>query len=77
MKVTTINVDAELKVLGVEILPQHLGVIEAERFVAFIQHEKFDYTQWRQNLFEGLSSVEVSRQTMEWRQWKVHANSQG
>ncbi len=57
--------DAEIKVLGFEILTQHLGLVEAERFITLIQREKFDYTQWRQNLFTGLSGEEISRQAME------------
>ena len=57
-------VDTELKVLGFEILTKHLGLVEAERFVALIQRDKFDYTQWRQSLFTGLSGEEISRQAM-------------
>jgi hypothetical protein len=37
--------DAELKVLGFEILTKQLGLVEAERFISLIQREKFDYTQ--------------------------------
>jgi hypothetical protein len=35
-------------------LAEQLGIVEAERFVALIQREPFDYTQWRQSLFEGV-----------------------
>ncbi len=64
------KVDAELKVLGLEILTQHPGLVEAERFVALIQREKFDYTIWRQTLFAGLSGEEISRQAMEFHKQK-------
>jgi hypothetical protein len=50
--------------LGMEILSQHLGIVETERFIALIQREKFDYTKWRQNLFTGLSGEEISKQAM-------------
>jgi len=60
----TIIADVEIKTLGFNILSQHLGLVEAERFIALIQREKFDYTQWRQNLFTGLSGEEISRQAM-------------
>jgi hypothetical protein len=73
MMVTTMKVDAEIKVLGFEILTQHLGLVEAERFVTLIQREKFDYTRWRQNLFAGLSGEEISRQAMEFRRQKLGA----
>jgi hypothetical protein len=67
---TAMKVDAELKVAGFEILSRHLGLVEAERFIALIQREKFDYTQWRQTLFTDLSGEEISRQAMEFQQRK-------
>ena len=67
---TAIKVDAEIKVLGFEILSRYLGLVEAERFIALIQREKLDYTQWRQNLFAELSGEEISRQAMEFHRRK-------
>lgn len=67
---TSIKVDAEIKVSGFEILSRHLGLVEAERFIALIQREKFEYTQWRQNLFAELSGKEISRQAMEFQRRK-------
>lgn len=67
---TSIKVDAEIKVSGFEILSRHLGLVEAERFIALIQREKFEYTQWRQNLFAELSGEEISRQAMEFQRRK-------
>ncbi len=52
-------VDTEIKVLGLEILTKHLGLVEAERFVSLIQREKFDYTKWRQTLFADMSGEEI------------------
>ena len=71
---TTLKVDAEIKVLGFEILTQQLGLVEAERFITLIQREKFDYTRWRQNLFAGLSGEEISRQAMEFRRRKLEGD---
>ena len=59
--------DTEIKVLGIEILNQHLGVVETERFIALIQREKFDYTEWRKNLFAGMSAKEISKRAMEFK----------
>ena len=56
--------DAEIKVMGFEILSRYMGLVEAARFIALIQREKLDYTQWRQNLFAELSGEEISRQAM-------------
>ena len=44
--------DSQIKMLGFEILNKHLGPVDAEKFVALIQREKFNYTEWRENLFE-------------------------
>jgi hypothetical protein len=74
MMMAAMKMDAEIKALGFEILAQHLGLVEAERFITLIQREKFDYTQWRQNLFADLSGEEISRQAMEWQQRKASSN---
>ena len=67
---TTMKVDAEIKVLGFEILSRHLGLVEAERFIMLVQRERLDYTQWRQNLFAELSGEEISRQAMDFQRRK-------
>jgi hypothetical protein len=59
------KIDSEIKMLGIEVLNRHLGVVDTERFIALIQREKFDYTKWRQNLFVGMSGEEVSKRAME------------
>ncbi len=56
--------DTETKTMGFQVLAQHLGDIEAERFAALIQREPFDYTKWRQGLDEDLSLEEISRKAM-------------
>ncbi len=56
--------DTEIKAKGFQVLAQHLGDIEAERFVALIQREPFDYTKWRQDMDEELSLEEISRKAM-------------
>lgn len=56
--------DTEIKVKGLEILVQHLGDVEAERFIALIQREQFDYTKWRSELDENLTIAEMSQKAM-------------
>ncbi len=56
--------DTEIKTKGFQIPAQNLGNVEAERFIALIQREPFDYTKWRQDLDEGLSIEEISRKAM-------------
>lgn len=56
--------DTEIKIKGVQILSQYLGDVEAERFIALIQRETFDYTKWRQALEEPLTLEEISCNAM-------------
>jgi hypothetical protein len=53
--------DTEIKQKGIHILAQYLGDVEAERFVALIQRDRFDYTEWRQGPGEELSIEEISQ----------------
>jgi hypothetical protein len=59
--------DTEIKTKGIQLLAKHLGNVEAERFVALIQREPFDYTKWRQDMDEDLSLEEISRKAMAYR----------
>ena len=56
--------DTEIKAKGIQVLARYLGDVEAERFVALIQREPFDYTKWRQDMDEELSLEEISRKAM-------------
>lgn len=56
--------DTEIRLKGLEVLAKHLGDVEAERFIALIQREPFDYTKWRQGLDEDLSIEEISKKAM-------------
>ena len=56
--------DTEIKIKGLQILTDLLGDVEAERFIALIQREPFDYTKWRQGLDEDLSIEQISRKAM-------------
>ena len=46
--------DTVLRCEGMKVLANHLGIVEAERFVTLIRREPFDYTQWRQGLFKDM-----------------------
>lgn len=41
-------------------LMEQLGVVEAERFVATAIREKFDYTRWQRDYFDGKAPEEIS-----------------
>jgi len=56
--------DTEIRSKGIHALAISLGDVEAERFIALIQREPFDYTSWRQSIDEGLTIKELSRRAM-------------
>jgi hypothetical protein len=56
--------NTEIRLKGLQILAEYLGDVEAERFIALIQREPFDYTKWRQDMDEDLSIEEISKKAM-------------
>lgn len=48
--------DSEIRQEGMRALIRSLGAVEAERFVASISKDRFDYTEWRR---KGLIEVDV------------------
>jgi len=48
-----------LRIEGMRILLTYLGMVDAERFVALLQREPFDYTKWQENLFENMSVEQI------------------
>jgi len=52
--------DQEIRLNGMRTLIQALGEVQAERFIALIRRDNFDYTQWQQDLFNEMSVEELS-----------------
>ena len=52
--------DTQIRNEGITALFDRLGLAEATRFITSIQREGFDYTQWRQNLFEGKTVDQIA-----------------
>jgi hypothetical protein len=46
--------NAVIKHEGMRVLAENLGLVEAERFIALLRRESFDYTEWRQSLFKDV-----------------------
>lgn len=59
--------DAEIKSQGMKVLIKNLGMVEAEKFVALIQREPFNYTEWQRDLWKGKSGLEISELAMNFR----------
>ncbi len=62
--------DSEIKMNGIKTLIENLGLVEAERFIALIRRDQFDYTKWRKKLWHGKSVREISREAMLFRNKK-------
>ena len=50
----------EIMDAGFACLVEKLGVVDAERFVATIKRDSFDYTIWRREYFEKMDLEQVS-----------------
>jgi hypothetical protein len=59
--------DTEIKLKGVKALTDSLGKVDAERFIALIQREPFDYTKWQRSLWDDQGIEEISRKAMKLR----------
>jgi len=44
--------DTDIRFEGMRALMQSLGAVEAERFIALINREHFDYTEWRKSQWQ-------------------------
>lgn len=51
--------DDALRTRGVAVLEEHLGPVEALRFLALMSREPFDYQRWREKHFRGKSLPEI------------------
>ena len=56
--------DTEIKTVAVRALVDALGNVQAERFIALIRREPFDYTQWHRTLWPDKSVVDISGAAM-------------
>lgn len=57
-----------LKDEGMRILTEQLGLVEAERFIALLRREPFDYTEWRQRLYKDVPLDQFLRDAQELRE---------
>ena len=52
--------DSELRAEGMSALTNALGLVEAERFIASLSRESFDYTEWRRTRLLQMSVAQIS-----------------
>ncbi|MEZ4525175.1 MAG: hypothetical protein R2941_04570 [Desulfobacterales bacterium] len=51
--------DIEIRQEGFQVLFANMDFIDAEKFIALMRRDRFDYTKWRENLFENMSVEEL------------------
>lgn len=56
--------DTELRLDGTEALIRALGEVDAERYIALMLREPFDYTKWQRTLLTAAGLEEVSAAAM-------------
>jgi len=56
--------DTEVKRKGLGALLKELGEVDAERFIALLSRDPFDYTTWQKNLFTDLDVDQISTKAM-------------
>lgn len=54
--------EAQLRLDGVRALIAALGPVDAERFIAALHREQFDYTQWRRDQWRDASVAGLAEQ---------------
>ena len=59
--------DTEIRTTGFRALVAALGDVQAEKFIALIQREPFDYTEWHRTLWPDKSIEEISQAAMKQR----------
>ncbi|MBK5969197.1 hypothetical protein Thiosp_00916 [Thiorhodovibrio litoralis] len=60
----TAMTDTTLRVKGVQALIDALGEVDAEKFIALMAREPFDYTEWQRQLWPEKSVEELSQAAM-------------
>ena len=51
--------DTLIKIDGMRVLAENLGIIEAERFITLVLREPFNYTEWQRNLYGNMDVKEL------------------
>lgn len=59
--------DTEIRTTGFRALVAALGDVQAEKYIALIQREPFDYTRWQRALWPERSIEDISRAAMKHR----------
>ncbi len=47
--------ETQLRVEAMKLLNQELGPVDTERFISLLSKDRFDYTEWREHLWDRVS----------------------
>ena len=64
--------DALIRYEGMKLLLEHLGLVEAEKFISLIRREKFNYTEWQRNLWKDKNVNEIFDAAKDFTEKKSH-----
>ena len=64
--------DTMIRTEGMKALRNHLGVVEAERFITLIRRDNFDYTEWQRDLWPDKSVEEIFAAAKEFSNYNPH-----
>lgn len=57
--------DTEIRLEGFKVLSAALGEVEAEKFIALVKREPFDYTKWQKKLWPEKGVADISEAAMQ------------
>ena len=58
------NINTDIIEAGLACLFEHLDYIDAQRFIAEIKRDSFDYTKWQRQYFDKMEPNEFSEQAV-------------
>ena len=62
--------DTDIKIQGLEILTEILGEVDAEKFIALMLKEQFNYTDWQKTLWQNKPIDCIHEEAAEYRKIK-------
>lgn len=68
------NTEAEIRMKGMQALIGALGLVDAERFMAAISRDRFNYTEWRR---QGLPAMTLDEAAQAANLASTQASTQG
>ena len=57
---------SEMYKLGMDCLVEKFGIVNTEKFLVAVKTGNLDYTEWRRNMFDGMSDEEFDAAVTEY-----------